>query len=142
MGSVLPQEGNTTIFSYLYRCLYFFSIIVNAFKQEKKLKTFGMPLYLGSGSHEFKSEKYRFVVTDHFGMDLWKIFIENNEVFPISTVFKIAVQIVSKMFQIPNEFLTLIFLVGCSRIYSWSRLRTRRYKGCQYSDGENQRNEK
>lgn len=66
-----------------------------------------MPLYLGSGSHEFKGEKYRFVVTDHFGMDLWKIFLENNEVFPVSTVFKIAVQIVSKRFQMLNQFLSM-----------------------------------
>lgn len=54
-----------------------------------------MPLYLGSGSHEFKGEKYRFVVTEHFGTDLWKLFLENNETFPGTTVFKIAIQIVS-----------------------------------------------
>lgn len=71
-------------------------ILVNAFKEEKKLKNFGMPLYFGSGSHDFNGEKYRFVVTEHFGTDLWKIFLENNETFPATTVFKIATQIVSR----------------------------------------------
>lgn len=53
-----------------------------------------MPLYLGSGSHEYNGEKYRFIVMEKFGKDLWKIFLENNRIFPTSTVFKIAVQIV------------------------------------------------
>lgn len=57
-----------------------------------------MPLYLGSGSHEFKGEKYRFVVTEQFGTDLWKIFLENNEAFPVTTVFKLGIQIVSNIF--------------------------------------------
>lgn len=73
-------------------------VLVNTFKQEKKLKTFGMPLYLGSGSHEFNNEKYRFIVTELYGTDLWKVFLENNEVFPASTVFKIGIQIVSEQF--------------------------------------------
>lgn len=73
---------------------------VNAFKQEHKLKTFGMPVFLGSGSHEFKGEKYRFLVTEHFGSDLWKIFLENDEIFPRTTVFKIGIQIVCMTFSI------------------------------------------
>ncbi|KAJ8925612.1 hypothetical protein NQ315_009452 [Exocentrus adspersus] len=66
---------------------------IDEFKAEKKLKTFGMPLYLGSGSHEFKSEKYRFVVMEKFGTDLWKLFLENNRIFPPDTVFKLGIQI-------------------------------------------------
>ncbi|CAG9813452.1 unnamed protein product [Phaedon cochleariae] len=66
---------------------------VESFKKERGLKTFGMPHYLGSGSHEYKEEKYRFIVMEKFGTDLWKIFLENNKIFPATTVFKVAVQI-------------------------------------------------
>ncbi|KAJ8951244.1 hypothetical protein NQ318_010272 [Aromia moschata] len=66
---------------------------IEEFKKHKKLKTFGMPSYLGSGSHEYKSEKYRFIVMEKFGTDLWKIFLENNRSFPTGTVFKLGVQI-------------------------------------------------
>lgn len=57
-----------------------------------------MPSYLGSGSHEFKNEKYRFLVMDKFGTDLWKKFLENNNAFPPDTVFKLGIQIVSTYF--------------------------------------------
>lgn len=77
-----------------------------------------MPVFLGSGSHEFKGEKYRFLVTEHFGSDLWKIFLENGEIFPKTAVFKIGIQIVcmtsSRQFFIyrsPMEFCCLFFLV-------------------------------
>lgn len=91
-----PDDGEFSIHKIFVKLLKFvFS--VNAFKQEKKLKSFGMPFYLGSGSHEFNGEKYRFVVTEHFGTDLWKTFLENNEIFPPTTVFKIGTQIVSKI---------------------------------------------
>ncbi|KAJ8928594.1 hypothetical protein NQ314_018800 [Rhamnusium bicolor] len=71
---------------------------VEEYKKERRLKTFGMPLYLGSGSHEYKGEKYRFIVMEKFGTDLWKLFLENDRSFPTSTVFKVAVQIVSLFF--------------------------------------------
>lgn len=89
---------------------------VNAFKQEHKLKTFGMPVFLGSGSHEFKGEKYRFLVTEHFGSDLWKIFLENDEIFPRTTVFKLGIQIVcmtSSILFIDHQwnFLFIFFVI-------------------------------
>lgn len=59
-----------------------------------------MPLYLGSGSHEFKNQKYRFVVMEKFGTDLWKIFLENNRTFPSDTVFKLGIQIVSAILSV------------------------------------------
>lgn len=54
-----------------------------------------MPKYIGSGSHEYKNTKYRFVVMDRYGTDLWKLFEGNNRSFPEHTVYKIALQIVS-----------------------------------------------
>nr|XP_023016800.1 serine/threonine-protein kinase VRK1-like [Leptinotarsa decemlineata] len=66
---------------------------VEQFKKQKGLKTFGMPVYLGSGSHEHNGEKYRFIVMQKFGTDLWKLFLEHNRTFPATTVFKVAIQI-------------------------------------------------
>nr|CAH7724265.1 unnamed protein product [Callosobruchus chinensis] len=76
---------------------------VDQFKTEHKLKTFGMPVYYGSGSHEFKGDKYRFLVMEKFGSDIWKIFLENNRIFPTSTVFKIAIQILDVLEYIHSK---------------------------------------
>ncbi|XP_056639501.1 serine/threonine-protein kinase VRK1-like [Diorhabda sublineata] len=70
---------------------------VDEFKRKAGLKTLGIPLYLGSGSHEYCQEKYRFVVMEKFGTDVWKIFLENNKLFPASTVFKIAIQMLDAL---------------------------------------------
>ncbi|KAH0955417.1 hypothetical protein HN011_006589 [Eciton burchellii] len=67
---------------------------IDNWQKKKKLSTLGMPRYIASGSHEFKSTKYRFLVIDRYGKDLWKIFEENNKQFPEHTVYKLALQII------------------------------------------------
>lgn len=57
-----------------------------------------MPRYVSSGSLEHKSERYRFVVMDRYGTDLWKLFVENNRQFPEHTVYKVAWQVVRTHF--------------------------------------------
>lgn len=54
-----------------------------------------MPQYLGSGSHEYEGTKYRFVVLERYGTDIWKLFLENDRIFPTDTVFKLGIQIAS-----------------------------------------------
>ncbi|CAH0551162.1 unnamed protein product [Brassicogethes aeneus] len=66
---------------------------IQDFINKKKIKTFGMPLFFGSGSHDYKGEKYRFLVLEKYGTDLWKLFLGNNKQFPEVTVFQIAIQI-------------------------------------------------
>ncbi|OAD59340.1 Nucleosomal histone kinase 1 [Eufriesea mexicana] len=68
---------------------------INSWRIEKKLPALGMPQYIGSGSHEYKNTKYRFVVMDRYGTDLWKLFESNNRRFPEHTVYKIALQIIN-----------------------------------------------
>ncbi|XP_054010460.1 serine/threonine-protein kinase VRK1 [Hylaeus anthracinus] len=68
---------------------------INSWQKKKKLSALGMPRYIGSGSHEYKNIKYRFVVMDRYGTDLWKLFEENNKQFPEHTVYKIALQIIN-----------------------------------------------
>lgn len=53
-----------------------------------------MPKYIASGSHEYKNNKYRFLVIDRYGKDLWKVFEENKKQFPEHLVYKLALQIV------------------------------------------------
>ena len=79
-------------------------VAVDAWIKEKKLKYLGMPRYLGSGSHEYNGEKYRFVVMDRYGKDLWSVFLENKRTFPYTTVLRIAIQIVSTYIFIYPKF--------------------------------------
>lgn len=62
-----------------------------------------MPKFNGSGSHEYKGMKYRFVVMDRYGTDLWKLFLENNRKFPEHTVYKIAIQIIDVLEYMHNR---------------------------------------
>ncbi|XP_048479489.1 nucleosomal histone kinase 1 isoform X1 [Plutella xylostella] len=65
---------------------------ITKFMKSKKLTTFGMPTYAGNGSHDYKGEKYRYLVLERYGKDLWALFKENGRSFPPATVFQIGVQ--------------------------------------------------
>lgn len=54
-----------------------------------------MPIYIASGSHEYKGKKYRFLVMEKFGTDIWKLYLENNKKFPAATAYQLGLQIVS-----------------------------------------------
>lgn len=66
---------------------------ITKWQKQKKLAALGMPKYIASGSHEYKNIKYRFLVIDRYGKDLWKIFVENNKQFPEHIVYKLVLQI-------------------------------------------------
>ncbi|XP_076657714.1 serine/threonine-protein kinase VRK1-like [Halictus rubicundus] len=68
---------------------------IEAWRKQKKLSGLGMPPYIASGSHEHKNTKYRFVVMNRYGVDLWKLFEANKRQFPEHTVYKLALQIVN-----------------------------------------------
>lgn len=74
-----------------------FFFTVDKWRKENKLPNFGMPPFLGSGSHEYNGEKYRFIVMERYGTDLWKLFLENERTFPEHTVYKVAWQIVTRL---------------------------------------------
>ncbi|XP_046402222.1 nucleosomal histone kinase 1 [Ischnura elegans] len=67
---------------------------ISEWVSQRKVPHLGVPRLHGKGSHMVDGEKYRFLVIDRFGRDLWSIFEENSRHFPTSTVFKIALQIV------------------------------------------------
>ncbi|XP_044020349.1 serine/threonine-protein kinase VRK1-like [Aphidius gifuensis] len=76
---------------------------IETWRKEKKLSGLGMPKFNGSGSHDYKGTKYRFVVMDRYGTDLWKLFLENNRKFSEHTVYKIAIQIIDVLEYIHNR---------------------------------------
>ncbi|KAK2574956.1 hypothetical protein KPH14_008719 [Odynerus spinipes] len=76
---------------------------IEAWKKKKKLPVLGMPHYVASGSHELNKTKYRFLVIDRYGTDLWKIFEECNKQFPEHTVYKIALQIINVLEYIHSK---------------------------------------
>lgn len=80
---------------FVYNIQYNNFFAVNNWKKEKKLPNLGMPPFLGSGSHECNGQRYRFVVMERYGTDLWKLFLENDRRFPEHTVYKVSWQIVS-----------------------------------------------
>ncbi|MCL4120802.1 UNVERIFIED_CONTAM: hypothetical protein GTU68_007906 [Idotea baltica] len=67
--------------------------VIENLKKEKKLKRLGMPKYLGSGSHIYQGQKYRFMVMERFGEDLQKIIEKHNKKFSYKTVFQVVIQI-------------------------------------------------
>lgn len=69
--------------------------LVENFKKEKGFKTLGMPYYIGSGSHDLENIKHRFLVMPRFGRDLWSIFQEQGRKFPLHTIYRVGIQIVS-----------------------------------------------
>ncbi|GAB1861817.1 non-specific serine/threonine protein kinase [Camponotus japonicus] len=67
---------------------------IDSWQRKKKLVALGMPKYIASGSHEYKNIKYRFLVINRYGKDLWKVFEENNKHFAEHIVYKLALQII------------------------------------------------
>ncbi|XP_044272231.1 serine/threonine-protein kinase VRK1-like [Tribolium madens] len=65
---------------------------IEDFMKKHKLKTFGMPAYLGSGSHDVGAAKYRFIVMEKFGSDIDKMRRESGALSAVS-VFQMAWQI-------------------------------------------------
>ncbi|XP_058799722.1 serine/threonine-protein kinase VRK1-like [Phymastichus coffea] len=76
---------------------------INNWKKDKVLPNLGMPPFLGSGSHECNGQKYRFVVMERYGIDLWKLFLANGRQFPEPTVYKVAWQIINVLEYIHNK---------------------------------------
>jgi len=69
-------------------------LVVEQFRKDRKLKSLGMPHYIGHGSHEVNSLKHRFVVMPRYGRDVWSFFEENGNILPQHTVYRIAIQMV------------------------------------------------
>lgn len=81
---------------------------MEAFKKKKGIKSLGLAEYVSSGSHEHNGVKYRFLVIEKFGENLWNLFLENNRCFPAVTVYKIGLQIVNIII-----YFKIIYKISC-----------------------------
>ncbi|XP_070493836.1 nucleosomal histone kinase 1 isoform X2 [Chironomus tepperi] len=68
---------------------------IDKFAKDNKIKSLGMPIFIGSGSHEIESIKHRFLVMPRYGKDIWKIFLEQNRKFPLHTVYRLGLQLIN-----------------------------------------------
>ncbi|KAG8294333.1 Serine/threonine-protein kinase vrk1, partial [Homalodisca vitripennis] len=64
--------------------------MINEWVARRHMKALGMPYYLGTGSHHYGGEKYRFLVLPRFGIDIEKVFIRHGRRFHIKTAFTLA----------------------------------------------------
>uniref|UniRef100_A0A336LU41 non-specific serine/threonine protein kinase n=1 Tax=Culicoides sonorensis TaxID=179676 RepID=A0A336LU41_CULSO len=67
---------------------------IEAFKKSHKLSSLGMPHFVGSGSHMLEGVKHRFVIMPRYGEDIWSYYIKNGKIFPIHTVYRLALQMI------------------------------------------------
>lgn len=65
---------------------------IESFKRNHKMKSLGMPEFISSGSQDINSINHRFVVLPRFGKDISKIFKEQNNKFPLHTVYRLGIQ--------------------------------------------------
>jgi len=77
--------------------------LVEEWMKEKKLKRFGMPKFLGSGSFVYDDQKYRFMVIERFGSDLQKIIEQHNKKFSFKTVYQIGLEIIDVLEYIHSK---------------------------------------
>ncbi|XP_021932623.1 serine/threonine-protein kinase VRK1-like isoform X3 [Zootermopsis nevadensis] len=71
--------------------------MIDEWKRRRRLKHVGLSPYIGSGSHVYRGEKYRFLVLQRFGQDLGKLFLQNGKMFPVKTVFYLGIQILNTL---------------------------------------------
>ena len=67
------------------------------------MKFLGMPRFMGSGSHDYGGEKYRFMVMQRFGTDIQKLFDAASRHFPLNTVLNLALRIIDVLEYIHDK---------------------------------------
>ena len=67
--------------------------MVEEFRKEKSLKSFGMPILRGSGNHTLNGQKYRFLVMDRYSKDIDKIFHGGKQVFSQRNAFNLTIKV-------------------------------------------------
>ncbi|CAG7836036.1 unnamed protein product [Allacma fusca] len=78
--------------------------MIEEWKKLKKNDNLGMPWYVTSGLHDYKSDKYRFMVIPRFGPDLHKLLMDKpGKRFNIKTVQAIALQVTDTLEYIHSK---------------------------------------
>merc|ERR1712029_692052 len=79
------------------------SAMVEEFKKERGLKSFGMPCLRGNGSHVHNKEKYRFLIMDRYGKDLQKIFQTGKKCFSNRVTYNLALKVIDVLEYIHSK---------------------------------------
>ncbi|XP_012542721.3 serine/threonine-protein kinase VRK1-like isoform X2 [Monomorium pharaonis] len=115
----IEPHGNGPLFVemhfYMRNCK---SDEIATWQKKKKLTTLGIPRYIASGSHEYKNTKYRFLVIDRYGQNLWKIFEENRQ-FPEHIVYKLTLQIIDILEYIHHKNYVHADIKGENLLLDW-----------------------
>jgi vaccinia related kinase len=72
------------------------SNMIDEWKKSRGLKHVGLSPYIGSGSHVYRGQKYRFLVLERYGQDLDKLFVQSGRL-PVETVFYLGIQILDTL---------------------------------------------
>ncbi|XP_054281880.1 serine/threonine-protein kinase VRK1-like isoform X2 [Macrosteles quadrilineatus] len=64
--------------------------MINEWVARRNMRALGMPHFLGTGSHHYDGEHYRFLVLPRFGLDVEKVFIRQGRKFHVKTAFTLA----------------------------------------------------
>ena len=76
---------------------------VEEYRKSKGLKSLGIPFHRGNGSHEFKGDKYRFLVMDRLGKDLQQLFQSGKRTFPPKAAYNIALKVLDSLEYIHSK---------------------------------------
>ena len=100
---------------------------IETWKRDYKLDRFGMPKYLGSGSFQYQGNRYRFIITERFGLNLQQIIEQQHDKrFSFETVYQVGIQIVSVHFFFGRFFFSFykmdyhygyLFPAGCVGVH-------------------------
>jgi vaccinia related kinase len=72
------------------------SAMIDEWKRSRMLKHVGLSRYIGSGSHVYGGNKYRFLVLDRHGQDIDKLFVQSGK-FSLKTVCYLGIQILDAL---------------------------------------------
>lgn len=79
---------------------YVSCVAVNEWVAKRQLSALGMPYFVGTGSHYYGGERYRFLVLPRFKVDVEKVFNRHGRKFHSKTAFTLASYIVSIIYHI------------------------------------------
>ena len=76
---------------------------VEEYRKSKGLASLGIPYHRGNGSHDFKGDKYRFLVMDRLGKDLQQLFQSGKRTFPPKAAYNIALKVLDSLEYIHSK---------------------------------------
>jgi vaccinia related kinase len=93
---VEPHENDTLFVEINCYLRMARSAMIDEWKKSRMMKHVGLSRYIGSGSHIYGGNKYRFLVLDRHGQDINKLFVQSGK-FSLKTVCYLGIQILDAL---------------------------------------------